>query len=105
MLQPAYLARNASEEAFASLDKSFSEYQNNHPRSTSYNLGFTGYPTDLEMKAIALHFATAGYDVSSDSRAHLIISWENAKEGWTGAINIGNSICHFKQASYQKNEE
>ena len=118
MLKQAHLARVVSEEAsdsldksfkreevFDSLDKSFSEYQDNHPQSTSYRLIFPTRPTELELKAIALHFAAEGYDVRSIEPSCLIISWADAKEGWTGTITIINTVCRFKQASYQKNED
>lgn len=95
MLQQAYLARKVSEDAFLSLDKKFSEYQKEHPRSTSYILDLSYNPDAEEMKILALHFSDAGYDVFCTTSEKFEIDWTFAEEGRTGIINIRNAWLTF----------
>lgn len=108
MLQQAYLARKASEDALLSLDQRFSQYQKENPHATSFLLELSDTVVKAEIESIAFHFSKAGYDVTSTVVGNnLIIDWKSAEEGRTGSININNDFFTFSwPALYpQKNEE
>lgn len=107
MLQQAYLARKVSEDAFLSYDQELSQYQEENPHSTTYLLWLSDEITSSDIKAIALHFSDAGYDISGVVVGNnLIIDWKFAEEGRTGKINLASDTLTFiKQASYQENED
>lgn len=95
MLQQAHLAHKVSEDAFYALDQEFSQYQKEHPRSTSYTLPLSSNTDENETKSIALHFSDAGYDVTSKSYTKLVIDWAHAEEGRIGLIDINNARLTF----------
>lgn len=107
MLQPAYLARNASERALLSLDQKLTQYQEENPYSVSFVLELSDTITKEDMKCIALHFADVGYDVTSVvSGNNLIIDWRYAQEGFTGKVDIHTDVLNFvRSALSHENEE
>lgn len=95
MLQQAHLAHKVSEDAFYALDQEFSQYQKEHPLSTSYTLPLSDNAGGNEMQSIALHFSDAGYDVTSKTYTQLVIDWAHAEEGRIGLIDINNARLTF----------